>query len=122
MDPINSMLSYGYTVLLSRVEYGLMLAGLNPYEGVLHVAYRNRRVLSFDLIEEFRQPIVDRVVITQVGQRKIKVEDFERRPEMCYMKDGTKRNFLDALYRRLEDQYTYKGRRMEFLDIIFERR
>ena len=99
-----------------------MLAGLNPYEGVLHVAYRNRRVLSFDLIEEFRQPIVDRVVITQVGQRKIKVEDFERRPEMCYMKDGTKRNFLDALYRRLEDQYTYKGRRMEFLDIIFERR
>ncbi|WP_456487564.1 CRISPR-associated endonuclease Cas1 [Candidatus Alkanophaga liquidiphilum] len=120
LDPINSMLSYGYTVLLSRVEYGLMLAGLNPYEGVLHVAYRNRRVLSFDLIEEFRQPIVDRVVITQVGQRKIKVEDFERRPEMCYMKDGTKRNFLDALYRRLEDQYTYKGRRMEFLDIIFE--
>lgn len=120
LDPINSMLSYGYTVLLSRVEYGLMLAGLNPYEGVLHVAYKNRRVLSFDLIEEFRQPIVDRVVITHVGRGRIKVEDFERRPEMCYMKDAARRGFLDALYRRLEDRYLYKGQRMEFLDIIFE--
>lgn len=35
-DPVNAMLSYGYTVLRSRVEYALLLAGLNPYEGILH--------------------------------------------------------------------------------------
>ncbi|HEC87585.1 MAG TPA: CRISPR-associated endonuclease Cas1, partial [Thermoplasmatales archaeon] len=33
LDPVNSMLSYGYTILLSRVSYGLLLAGLNVYEG-----------------------------------------------------------------------------------------
>ena len=119
-DPMNSMLSYGYTVLKSRVEFGLMRAGLNPYEGILHVAYRNRPALSFDLMEEFRQPIVDRVVITQITQKQVQEEEFERREDMCYMSEDVKMKFLDALYHRFEDEYTYRGERLEFLDIIFE--
>ena len=119
-DPVNSMLSYGYTVLKSRVEYGLMRAGLNPYEGVLHVAYRNRPALSFDLMEEFRQPIVDRVVITQITQKQVREDEFERREDMCYMSEGVRRRFLEALYSRFEDKYTFHGERLEFLDIIFE--
>ncbi len=116
-DPMNSMLSYGYTVLKSRVEYALMRAGLNPYEGVLHVAYRNRPALSFDLMEEFRQPVVDRVVITQ---KQVREDEFERREDMCYMSEGVRRRFLEALYSRFEDEYAYHGERLEFLDIIFE--
>jgi CRISPR-associated protein Cas1 len=119
-DPTNSMLSYGYTVLKSRVEYGLMRAGLNPYEGILHAAYRNRPALSFDLIEEFRQPIVDRVVITQMTQKQVREEEFEKREDMCYMSEGVRGRFLDALYHRFEDVYTFRGERIEFLDIIFE--
>lgn len=120
LDPVNSMLSYGYTVLNSRVEYGLMLAGLNPYEGILHDTYRDRVALSYDLIEEFRQPIVDRVVITQIVQGRVKEKEFDRCPDMCYMDEKMKKKFLDALYTRLEDKYEYHGERMEFLDIIFE--
>lgn len=119
-DPMNSMLSYGYTVLKSRVEYSLMRAGLNPYEGVLHVAYRNRPALSFDLMEEFRQPIVDRVVLTQIVQRQVREEYFERREDMCYMSEEVRHRFLDALYSRFEDEYTFGGEKLEFLDIIFE--
>jgi len=102
-DPMNSMLSYGYTVLKSRV-----------------VAYRNRPALSFDLMEEFRQSIVDRVVITQITQRQVREEEFERREDMCYMSEEVRRRFLEALYSRFEDEYTYQGERLEFLDIIFE--
>ncbi|MDI6860373.1 MAG: CRISPR-associated endonuclease Cas1 [Methanocellales archaeon] len=120
LDPMNSMLSYGYTVLRSRVGYGLMLAGLNPFEGILHSTYRDRPALGFDLIEEFRQPIVDRVVITQIVQKQVQEDGFDRRSDMCYMGEDVKRKFLDALYHRLEDKYTYKGKKLEFLDIIFE--
>lgn len=119
-DPMNSMLSYGYTVLNSRVEYALMHAGLNPYEGILHVAYRNRPALSFDLIEEFRQPIVDRVVITQITQHQVRADEFDQREDMCYMSERVRQMFLDALYQRFEDEYTVHGERLEFLDIIFE--
>ncbi len=119
-DPVNSMLSYGYTVLKSRVEYGLMQAGLNPYEGILHTTYRDRTALSFDLMEEFRQPVVDRVVITAITQRQIRVDEFEPREDMCYMSEEVRKKFLEALYTRLEDRYTFQGKKLEFLDIIFE--
>jgi len=66
------MLSYGYTVLRSRVEYALFLAGLNPYEGILHSTYRERPALGFDLMEEFRQPVVDRVVLTMIARNEVK--------------------------------------------------
>ncbi|HEC92567.1 MAG TPA: CRISPR-associated endonuclease Cas1 [Candidatus Atribacteria bacterium] len=120
LDPINSMLSYGYTILLSRVSYGLLLSGLNVYEGILHESYRNREALAYDLMEEFRQPIVDRVVITFIVRGMVKTDDFDIRKEMCYMKENFKRNYLDSLYSRFENMYRYLGKPMEFLDIIFE--
>ncbi|HEC88435.1 MAG TPA: CRISPR-associated endonuclease Cas1 [Thermoplasmata archaeon] len=120
LDPINSMLSYGYTILFSRVSYGLMLAGLNVFEGIFHESYRDRMALAYDLMEEFRQAIVDRVVITEVVRGRVSKDDFDIKPETCYMKDGFKKSYLDALYTRFEDKYNYYGKSMEFLDIIFE--
>ena len=120
LDPINSMLSYGYTILFSRVSYGLMLAGLNIFEGIFHESYRDRMALAYDLMEEFRQPIVDRVVMTEIVRGRVRDDDFDIRPEMCYMKDGFKKSYLDALYTRFEDKYNYYGKSIEFLDIIFE--
>ncbi len=119
-DPINSMLSYGYTVLASRVEYSLMLAGLNPYEGVLHSVYRNRRSLTYDLIEEFRQPIVDRVVMTLAGRGTVAPEDFEMSGDMCMFKDPAKKVYLNALYQRMEEKHNYEGESIPFLDIIYK--
>lgn len=118
-DPVNSMLSYGYTVLRSRVEFALLCAGLNPYEGIIHSTYRERPALSFDLMEEFRQPIVDRVVLTMIARNEVRAEDFKI-GEMCYMSESFKRSFLEALYCRFEDMHVYDGQRMEFLDIIGE--
>lgn len=120
LDPINSMLSYGYTILFSRVSYGLMLAGLNVFEGIFHETYRDRMALAYDLMEEFRQPIVDRVVLTFVVRRMVKVEDFRITKDMCYMEENFKKKYLDSLYNRFEEKYNYYGQKLEFLDIIFE--
>ena len=120
IDPINSMLSYGYTILFSRVSYSLMLAGLNVFEGVFHESYRDRMALAYDAMEEFRQPIVDRVIITMVVRNMVGIEDFELKEDMCYMKEDFKRKYLDLLYSRFEDKYMYEGKEIEFLDIIAE--
>ena len=119
-DPVNAMLSYGYTVLRSRVEYGLMLAGLNIYGGIIHSTYRDRVSLGFDLMEEFRQPIVDRAVLTMIVRGQVRVEDFDLKPDMCYMDEELKRKYLDILYCRLEEKYVYEKQKISFLDIIFE--
>lgn len=59
-DPVNSLLNYGYAVLQSEMWKSIYLAGLDPYCGFLHSDRYGRASLVFDLIEEFRQQIVDK--------------------------------------------------------------
>lgn len=61
-DPINSLLNYGYGILYHQVEQAILLAGLDPYAGFLHADRPGKPSLVLDLIEEFRQVAVDRLV------------------------------------------------------------
>lgn len=73
-DPVNSLLNYGYGVLLSRIINSIILAGLDPYAGFLHVDRSGRPSLALDLIEEFRQPIVDHTVLKMIRLREIRYD------------------------------------------------
>jgi CRISPR-associated protein Cas1 len=61
-DPLNSLLNYGYGILYGQVEQAIILAGLDPYAGFLHADRPGKPSLTLDLIEEFRQVAIDRVV------------------------------------------------------------
>ncbi|MFN8485244.1 MAG: CRISPR-associated endonuclease Cas1 [Anaerolineae bacterium] len=61
-DTVNMALNYGYGILYAQVEHALLLAGLDPYGGFIHVDRPGKPSLVLDLIEEFRQPAVDRTV------------------------------------------------------------
>jgi len=65
-DAFNQALNYGYGVLYRQVEHALILAGLDPYAGLLHADRPGKPSLVLDLIEEFRQPVVDRTLLGQV--------------------------------------------------------
>jgi CRISPR-associated protein Cas1 len=41
-DPVNAMLSFGYTLLLNEAVTACVLASLDPYLGMLHSPHRNR--------------------------------------------------------------------------------
>ena len=62
VDDVNALLNYGYGILYSQVWSALSLAGLEPFAGFLHVDRPGKPSLVLDFIEEFRQPVVDRVV------------------------------------------------------------
>ncbi len=62
-DPLNSALNYGYGILYGTIERACLLAGLDPYAGYLHTDRPGKPSLVLDLIEEFRQPVVDRTVL-----------------------------------------------------------
>lgn len=74
-DPVNACLSYGYAMLLSRVEHAVWAAGLDPYVGVLHEAGRGAPALALDLMEEWR-PLVDDLVLTLLNRGELTPEDF----------------------------------------------
>ncbi len=76
-DPVNSLLSFGYTLLVYRMQSAVHTVGLDPFLGFLHATEYSRPSLVLDLIEEFRAIIVDSVVLRAVNTRAITAEDFE---------------------------------------------
>jgi CRISP-associated protein Cas1 len=63
LDPVNAMLSFGYTLLFNNVFSLVLAEGLNPHLGNLHGAERPKAYLAFDLMEEFRSPVVDTLIL-----------------------------------------------------------
>ncbi|MDP2361393.1 MAG: CRISPR-associated endonuclease Cas1 [bacterium] len=75
-DLVNSALNYGYGVLYNHVWRAVLEAGLNPCVGFMHEDQRGKPTLSFDLIEEFRAPMVDRVVFSLFSKEEpLRLED-----------------------------------------------
>ncbi|RMH61168.1 MAG: CRISPR-associated endonuclease Cas1 [Zetaproteobacteria bacterium] len=68
-DPVNALLSLGYTLLHFDAVRSLHMAGLDPCIGFLHQPAYNRESLACDCIEPLR-PIVDRFV-WQLFRRRI---------------------------------------------------
>jgi len=67
-DPLNAMLNYGYGILYSQVWGALVLAGLEPFAGFLHVDRPGKPSLVLDCVEEFRQQVVDRPLLGAVAK------------------------------------------------------
>lgn len=102
-DPVNSMLSFGYTLLFNNVMSLILAEGLNPYLGNLHRNDRKEMHLASDLMEEFRSPIVDSLVLTLINQQVIKPEDFvtSEHNSGVYLSDPGRRRFLREFEERI---------------------
>lgn len=67
-DPFNQAVNYVYGVLYGEVWKAIVHAGLDPYSGIMHGSERDQGSLIFDLIEEFRAPFGDRLVLGMLGR------------------------------------------------------
>lgn len=79
-DPVNALLSFGYVLVFNEIQSLLDGMGFDPYIGFFHEVDYGRASLAADLLEEFRQPIVDRLVLRLVNLRIVQAEDFTRDP------------------------------------------
>ncbi len=88
-DPINALLSFGYTLLLHDVLTAVQFTGLDPYLGVFHAIEAGRPSLALDLMEEFRPLVVDRMVLELVSTNAIRRDQFApagpERPNAIYL-------------------------------------
>jgi len=75
-DPVNALLSYGYSLLTSQVGSALQIVGFDQFVGYLHSSTYGRPALALDLMEEFRPLIVDSVVLTVLNNRMLTSNDF----------------------------------------------
>lgn len=112
-DPFNQVLNYGYGVLYAQVEHALVLAGLDPYAGLLHADRPGKPSLVLDLIEEFRQAVVDRTLLGQVtrGWAIGREEDGRLDAE-------TRERIAEKVLERLESTEAYEGKRQPLRHIL----
>ena len=65
-DPVNALLSYGYSILHRSIVGAIERHGLHPYFGFLHAVQRGHAALASDLIEDYRAFLVDKAVLSFV--------------------------------------------------------
>ncbi len=108
-DPVNAALSFGYVWLYGIVAEELWMQGLDLRVSFLHVPWRKRTGLALDLAEEFKQPIIDIVVLTMFKSKIFDMEeDFTRDRGVLLSRKGRSK-LLKALYTRLNFQFKLKG-------------
>ncbi|NJN18905.1 MAG: type I-D CRISPR-associated endonuclease Cas1 [Oscillochloris sp.] len=103
-DPVNALLSFGYTVLTNQVVSLVHAIGLDPGLGVMHQPGFGKPALALDLVECFRPIIVDSVVITMINTGQITPQDFDAELGAYRMRDSIRRSYLEKLEARLNEQ------------------
>ena len=118
-DPFNAMLNYGYGILYGEIEKACIIAGLDPFLGFLHTDRYGKPSTVLDLIEEFRQPVVDRAIITLFARKEIDNEkDFEGFSNVLILSKSGKEKVVNAVLERLHTKITYKGKEVTFQGMI----
>lgn len=77
-DPVNALLSFGYSLLLKDVTAAVQLVGLDPYLGFFHTIDYGRPSLALDMMEEFRPVVVDPAVLDMINAGQVTAADFEQ--------------------------------------------
>lgn len=97
-DPVNALLSYGYSILHRNIIGAIERHGLHPYFGFMHKLQRGHAALASDLIEDYRAFIVDNAVLRFIRSGDASSDDFSFKDNgAVYMSKALMRTFTDFL-------------------------
>jgi len=106
-DPVNALLSFGYSLLTSQVASMLQVVGFDQFIGYLHSSTYGRPALALDLMEEFRPVIVDSVVLTLLNNRMLTKDDFHVELGAYRLKKEPRKTFLKRFEERLNEEVVH---------------
>ena len=108
-DPVNSLMSLGYTLLSQQVFSFVQGAGLHTHFGNLHVPRDNHPALVSDLMEEFRAQVVDSFVSYLVNKKILDDEDFTPPDERggVYLQASALKKYLKHWEEKLRTETTH---------------
>ena len=103
-DPVNSLLSFGYSLLANKVASAVQLVGFDHFVGYLHSSFYGRPALALDLMEEFRPVIVDSIVVDVMNHRILTPADFMVELGAYRLKEGKRTVFFTKFEERLNEE------------------
>jgi len=94
-DPVNSLLSFGYTLLNGELITATSAVGFDPHLGFYHDINYGRPSLALDILEEYRF-ISDSLALYLINKGILKREHFMNSPDRGYYltEEGRKQYFV----------------------------
>ena len=121
-DPVNSLLSLGYSMLTKELSGVAHTVGLDPFLGFLHQPRYGRPALALDLMEEFRPLVADSVAISLINRGELGPEDFINSANGTFLNQSGRKAFWESWFRRLDSevkhpQFGYKMAYRRMLEV-----
>ncbi|MDF1659644.1 MAG: CRISPR-associated endonuclease Cas1 [Verrucomicrobiales bacterium] len=121
-DPVNALLSLGYSILAKELTGLCHSVGLDPFIGILHEPRYGRPALALDLMEEFRPLIADSVAMALINRGEIGKSDFRYTSKGVVLSDSGRKQFWRAWFRRLDTevkhpQFEYRMSYRRMMDV-----
>jgi len=122
-DPFNAMLNFGYqTILFPEVWKAVSYAGLDFYAGFLHADRPGKPSLVLDLMEEFRQQVVDRTLTGLLTKNVIKPDEIlatEVVEEGRVLSREVIKTLLTSFQERLDAEVMFDGQRGSIKSFVY---
>ena len=106
-DPVNALLSLGYSLLAKDFTVACYAVGFDPMIGFYHQPRHGRPALALDLMEPLRPLIVDSAVLSAVNTRMVSERDFVTAGQACALTPGGRKGFFRAYESRMETLVTH---------------
>jgi CRISPR-associated protein Cas1 len=109
-DPVNSLLSFGYSLLVREFAVAIEAVGLDPMHGFYHASRSMRPALALDLMEPFRPVIADSLAISLLNKGILGMDDFTIKEDgSCYMSREARKTYISQYENRLNTKVNYNG-------------
>jgi len=107
-DRFNALLSFGYSLLIKDVTNAILVVGLEPALGFYHQPRSQASPLALDLMEIFRVPLVDMIVISSINRKQWEVEaDFEVRGTQVWLSQSGRKKFVGLYEHRKQESWKH---------------
>jgi CRISP-associated protein Cas1 len=106
-DPVNALLSLGYSMLAKDLAIACYAVGFDPYIGFYHQPRFGRAALALDLMEPFRPLIVDSAVITAINTAMVTPRHFVAAGESVALLPEGRKAFYRSYEARMDTLVTH---------------
>jgi CRISPR-associated protein Cas1 len=106
---LNALLSFGNSLLYTRVLSEIYRTHLDPRIGFLHATNFRRFALNLDVAEVFKPLLVDRTILSLIQKGQIQAKHFDETLGGLYLKEEGRKRFLEACEERFGTTIQHRG-------------
>ena len=106
-DPVNALLSLGYSMLAKDLTVACYAVGFDPMMGFYHQPRFGRPALALDLMEPFRPLIVESAVLQVINTRMVTAKDFIAVGRAVALKPEGRKAFFQGYEMRMDTLVTH---------------